>query len=178
MNRARSLRTYLTVMWLIGGLLSLLWVWQTSRPELILAWTTPTFVLMILSLLVIVSNSDQLSLRVRREIPVSRFKRALAFLFFNGAAGGLIWAAVIIVSTLLVTAGVLLAKNSWFPKSTPVSASDHGLLVSWTAVLAYVFAYLLTALLIQRKFLPKRSPKLAGLLAVLLASRLGHRCRA
>jgi hypothetical protein len=170
MNRARSLRTYLTVMWLIGGLLSLLWVWQTSRPELILSWTTPTFVLMILSLLVIVSNSDQLSLRVRREIPVSRFKRALAFLFFNGAAGGLIWAAVIIVSTLLMTAKVLLAKNPWFSKPTPVSASDHGLLVSWTAVLAYVFAYLLTALLIQRKFLPKRSPKLAGLLAVLLAS--------
>ena len=37
------------------------------------------------------------------------------------------------------------------------------------ATAAYAFAYALTALFIQRKFLARRPPKIAGLLAVLLA---------
>ena len=186
MNRARPVRIYITVMWLLGGILSLVWVGQTGNPEVILGWSTSTFLLMILSLLVVISNSDQLSLRVRRDIPVSPVKRALAFPFFNGAAGGLVWVVVIIAATFLVTTGVLSSDFSWspktpsvspsvlishasFPKPAPVLVSHTDALESWTAVLAYVFAYVLTALFIQRKFLPKHSPKLAGLLAVLLA---------
>ena len=169
MNRARPVRIYITVMWLLGGILSLVWVGQTGNPEVILGWSTSTFLLMILSLLVVISNSDQLSLRVQRDIPVSPVKRALAFPFFNGAAGGLVWAVAIIVMTFLVTATVLSSNFSPSPKPTTVLVSHTDALESWTAVLAYVFAYALTALFIQRKFLPKHSPKLAGLLAVLLA---------
>jgi len=42
--------------------------------------------MMILALLVTISNSDQLSQRVRRTIPQAQWKRVLAFVFFNGAA--------------------------------------------------------------------------------------------
>ena len=42
-------------------------------------------------LLVTISNADQLSRRVQRTIPKSSWKRPFAFLFFNGAAGGLVW---------------------------------------------------------------------------------------
>ena len=48
---------------------------------------------MMLALLVTISNSDQISLRVRRTIPQPGIKRVLAFVFFNGAAGGLVWVA-------------------------------------------------------------------------------------
>ena len=161
-NRALPMRIYLTVIWLLGGLLSFGWVVQTREAGWMFAWTYPTFVLMLLALLGTISNSDEISLRVRRTIPKSGPKRALAFVFFNGAAGGLLWVAVILAATYVATWKVTLL----FPKS--VTPSDEG--THWFAVTAaYAFAYALTALFIHRKFLSRRPPKLAGVLAVLLA---------
>jgi hypothetical protein len=161
-NRALPMRIYLTVIWLLGGLLSFGWVVQTGEAGRMFAWTYPTFVVMMFALLVTISNSDEISLRVRRTIPKSGLKRALAFVFFNGAAGGLLWAVLILVATYFVTKEVTLL----FPKSmTPSDEGRH-----WFATTtAYAFAYALAALFIHRKFLPKRPPKLAGVLAVLLA---------
>ena len=161
-NRALPVRIYLTVIWLLGGLLSFGWVAQTGEAGRMFAWTYPTFAVMMFALLVTISNSDELSLRVRRTIPKSGLKRALAFFFFNGAAGGLVWAAIILAATYFATREVLLV----FPKS--VVSADEG--NHWFATTtAYAFAYALTALFIHRKFLSRRPPKLAGLLAVLLA---------
>lgn len=160
-NRALPVRIYLTAIWLLGGLLSFSWVMQTGNAPWMLAWAYPTFVLMLLALLVTISNSDQISQRVRRTIPQSGLKRLPAFVFFNGAAGGLIWVAAILLATFLLTWRILLA----FPKSMIDSSATN-----WFATTtAYTFAYALTALFVHRKFLSKRPPKLAGLLAVLLA---------
>jgi hypothetical protein len=156
---------------LFGGLLSLAWSWQIKEPQVILTWTGCTFVLMALSLLVIISNADQLSLRIQRDIPVSRLKRCFAFVFYNGAAGGLVWVAIITALTFGITLGIVLYDDSWFPKSrTAYVSPPTGSITSCAAALAYAFDYALTGLLIQRKFFPKRPPKLAGLLAVLIAS--------
>jgi hypothetical protein len=161
-NRALPVRIYVTAIWLLGGILSFSWVTQTGEADRMFAWTYPTFVMMMLALLVTISNSDQISQRVRRTIPQSGLKRLLAFVFFNGAAGGLVWVAGILVTTYLLTARIMLA----FPKSvTAISESGHW----FTTTTAYAFAYALTALFIHRKFLSRRPPKLTGLLAVLLA---------
>lgn len=161
-NRALAARLYLTFIWLFGGLLSLGWVFQTGEAGRMLVWTYSTFVIMIFALLVTISNSDEISARVRRTIPQSAFKRPLAFVFFNGAAGGLIWAAAIFLATYFVTREILLL----FPKS--LSSPEEGR--HWFAVTtAYAFAYALTALFIHRTFLSKRPAKLVGVLAVLLA---------
>lgn len=171
MNRALPVRLYITAAWLFGGLLSLAWSWQIKEPQVILTWTGCTFVLMALSLLVIISNADQLSLRIQRDIPVSRLKRCFAFVFYNGAAGGLVWVAIITALTFGITLGIVLYDDSWFPKSrTAYVSPPTGSITSCAAALAYAFDYALTGLLIQRKFFPKRPPKLAGLLAVLIAS--------
>jgi len=161
-NRALPVRIYLTAIWLLGGLLGFCWVAQTGEAERMFAWTYPTFILMMFALLVNISNADQLSLRVRRIIPQSKLKRALAFVFFNGAAGGLVWVAAILAATFLLTREILFA----FPRTVSLSDADNHWFATTTA---YAFAYALTALFIQRKFLPRRPPKLAGLLAVLLA---------
>ena len=161
-NRALPVRIYVTAIWLLGGILSFCWVTQTGEADRMFAWTYPTFGMMMFALLVTISNSDQISQRVRHTIPKSGLKRALAFVFYNGAAGGLIWVASILVATYLLTAQIMLA----FPKSV-AAASEGG---HWFATTtAYAFAYSLTALFIHRRFLSKRPPKLAGLLAVLLA---------
>jgi hypothetical protein len=161
-NRALAVRLYLTLFWLLGGLLSFGWVFQTGEAARMLVWAYLTFVFMIFALLVTISNSDEISARVRRTIPQSAIKRPLAFIFFNGAAGGLIWAAAILIATYFVTREVILL----FPKS--LSSPETGR--HWFATTtAYAFAYALTALFLHRTFFPKRPPVFAGVLAVLLA---------
>jgi hypothetical protein len=163
-NRAWPVRIYLTGFWLLGGGAALFWVVQTGEADRLLAWAYPTLVIMLLALLVTISNSDALSLRVRRTIPASAVKRFFAFFFFNGAAGGLAWVAAI----LAVTYGTASAIISAFPTKGIGSASPSVGITSLT-IAAYAFDYTLTGLFIQRKFLPRRPPKLAGLLAILLA---------
>jgi hypothetical protein len=161
-NRALPVRLYVTGIWLLGALLGCAWVAKSGSPEDLLSWTYPALVLMLLSLLVTISNSDTLSPRVRRTIPTSRFKRALAFLFYNGAAGGLIWVAALVAATLVLTRAV----STLFPAVTTGTPADATRLA---AVSAYAFAFALTALFLHRAFLGRRPPKLAGLLAMLVA---------
>ena len=170
-NRARPVRLYITTVWLLGGLLDLNWIWQTKEVQLVAVWAVITAILMFFSLLVVISNADQLSQRVRRKIPPSPLKRAFAFLFFNGAAGGLVWVALISVLTLLATTEILSLGNVWFPKTVlrMTTEQENNLFTISSTTVAYAFAYALTALFLHRKFFPKRPPKLAGLLAVLLA---------
>ena len=162
-NRALTVRIYITIIWLLGGVLSMAWMVRTSRTEIIFIWAYITFALMIFSLLVTISNSDAISLRVRRDIPRSRLKRAVAFLFFNGAAGGLIWVALISGLTFFVA-------NIWLTGAAFSSADKVSFSEFYSTTMAYAFAYALMALFIHRKFLARRPPKLAGLLAVMLAA--------
>jgi hypothetical protein len=170
-NRAKPVRLYITIIWLLGGLLDLNWIWQTKEVQLIAIWAFITAILMFFSLLVVISNSDQLSMRVRRTIPPTRLKRAFAFLFFNGAAGGLVWVALISAFTLFATTEIFSLGNVWLPKAVLRMSADqqNTFFTTSSTTVAYAFAYALTALFLQRKFFPKRPPKLAGLLAVLLA---------
>ena len=160
-NRALPVRLYLTAFWLLGGVMSFIWVWQTGEADRMLVWTYPTLVLMILSLLVIISNSDQFSHRVRQAIPRSWLKRLPAFFVFNGAAGGLLWAGGIMAVTFFVTEVV----STLFPATGMPEDSRIG----FATMTAYAFAYALTALFIHRKFLSSRPPKITGLIAILLA---------
>jgi hypothetical protein len=161
-NRALPLRLYITAVWLLGGVLSFVWVVETGEADRMLAWEYPTFMMMMFALLVTISNSDHLSARVRRTIPQARLKRAFAFVYFNGAAGGLVWLATLLVATFVLTNQVML----FYPKSV-MGASDNEFWFATTT--AYAFAYGLTALFIHRNFLPKRPPKITGILAVMLA---------
>jgi hypothetical protein len=108
---------------------------------------------------------------VRRRIPAGGLKRGLAFLFFNGAAGGLVWAVLLLLITFAATAGVLTWSISAPSYVHSMSATDIGEFIRVSAiVIAYVLAYMLTGLFIQRKFLGNRPPKLAGLFAMLIAA--------
>jgi hypothetical protein len=167
-NRAWPVRLYITVVWLLSGVLDFIWVVQTGDDWRLIPWIYPTFILMMCSLLVTISNQDQLGLRVRRTIPASRSGRFFAFFFFNGAAGGLLWVAGILAATYLA-ARIAIAWTvtpGIHPVYVPGAESDY----HWYAVTAaYAFAYALTALFIQRTFFSKYPAKLAGLIAVMLA---------
>ncbi|HET7626166.1 MAG TPA: hypothetical protein VFM25_12965, partial [Verrucomicrobiae bacterium] len=89
-NRALPVRSYITVSWILGGLFGVYEAIAKSSGLWTLTWSRISYFILCASLVVIVSNHDELSVRVRRAIPQNPAKRALAFLFFNGAAGGLV----------------------------------------------------------------------------------------
>lgn len=162
-NRALPVRVYMTAVWIFGGLLAWGWAVKNSESDCLFFWFYPTFFGMLMALVVVVSNSDHLSLRVRRNIPAWPPFRGLAFLFFNGAAGGLLWVGGILAATLLVTELISRQlKTSMF--------SPRPEFLGFWAVVVYAFDYCLCAVFIHRKFFPKRPPKLTGLIATLLAA--------
>ena len=165
-NRALPVRIYVTTIWLLGLVTDFIWVVKTGDAERLAAWALPAFFLMIFALLVTISNADPLSLRVKRTIPTALVKRFCAFIFYNGAAGGILWVFVIFVLTYALSVTIentypALAYSSFF------FHAGNGVILTTAA---YIFAYCLTALFIHRRWLSRRPPKLAGLLAVLLAA--------
>jgi hypothetical protein len=173
-NRSLPLKSYITLVWFIGGLASVIFSVQYLNAAPLHAWLATTFAVMFASLVFVISNHDQLSHRVRRAIPFSRLKRALAFLFFNGAAGGLLWVFLLAATTLgavlyILDRSAVAPGVVWFaphPIMEPHEVREFMLTTS--AILCYAFAYALLALFIHRRFLSKRPPKIAGVLAVLL----------
>ena len=169
-NRALPLRAYLTSIWVLGLGLSLYWVWRVHDARLILPWAILTYFLMTAALIVAISSHDELSLRVRRDIPSTRARRALAFFFFNGAASGVVWVMLLMGVTLLIATWVLQIAPAWRPSITTMSSSDLDEFFKQTSgTVAYTLAYALTGLILHRRLFKGRSPRLAGILTVILA---------
>ena len=166
-NRALPIRIYLTVFWLLGGLLTWRWVAQTSEPGRMLLWTSLTFAIMVMALVVVISNSDQLSQRVRRAIPRFAWKRFFAFFFFNGAAGGLIWAAAIFVATYIATKVVQFE----FASTSPLTEDDWDRFV---ATSVYTFDYALTGAVPAPQISAAPSGQAHGVARHSVGRRLGH----
>jgi hypothetical protein len=172
-NRALPLRIYLTVIWLLGGGLSFYWVQHARDTRVLIPWAIVTGLLLVGALLLVVSSHDELSLRVRRRIPRSKWKRALAFLFFNGAAGGIIWIVILAGMTFSATLLVLFWGLDNTLGYTSVSTDEfHGSTTLSVAVSVYILAYALTALFIHRRWLGQRPPRLAGVLALMIPGLL------
>jgi hypothetical protein len=162
-NRALPVRVYVTVIWLLGGLLAAYWAWRNTDASIIFQWCDVCTGMLIGALVVTVSSKDQLSLRVRRKIPRSRPLRSLAFLFYNGAAGGLIWVALLLILTLVASIEFYLQ----FADITARSSQDFSTVQEvYPPMAAYALAYALTGLFIHRTFMPRRRPALAGVFAV------------
>jgi hypothetical protein len=167
-NRALPARVYVTLMWLLGGLLAIVWTWAQREPAFILVWSIPATFLLVASLAVTVSNDDRLSTRVLRTIPGGGLKRALAFLFYNGAAGGICWIGGLVALTYLTSVCVFgLSSGSHSGAST---SDITKFLEQYPPALGYVFAYALTGLFIQRRFFPRRAPKFAGCFAIIVCA--------
>jgi hypothetical protein len=164
-NRALAVRIYMTVVWLVGLAISLAWVMVQNEARLILPWAIVSFVVFSISLVVIVSNQDTLSVRVQRTIPERLPLRALAFLFYNGAAGGLLWAAVLLGATFVI---MWIVAGFSFYRGTVLSDDLYSLLYSSGAAVCYAFDYALVGLFLHRKFLGRRSARLAGIFAVMV----------
>ena len=104
-----------------------------------------------------IGQEDHLSVRVRRDIPRNPLRRAVAFLFFNGALGGLILSCLFSFGGLLI---IFSGLEAW-PMLTGSSSSTH----DWSEFCSgfimlglYLIAHALMSLWIHRTWLPTRNP--------------------
>ena len=170
-NREYPLRVYCVVMWALIGIESFIWAFARNQWEIFATgFLFISGLLGVLGVFYSIGLEDHLSVRVRREIPRHPLRRAVAFLFFNGALGG------IILCCLLAFGGLLIASASAWVWPTLAGGSAHG--TDWqevwqgfTVIGLYHIAYSLMALWVHRTWIPKRSalwPRLFVILIILI----------
>jgi hypothetical protein len=170
-NREYPLRVFCVVMWAVVGLEA--FIWALMENEWVIFSGGFLFISGLFGVLGIfysIGLEDHLSVRVRREIPRHPLRRAVAFLFFNGALGG------IILCCLLAFGGLFIASTSILVWPVLTGSSAHAsdwneALQGFTVIGLYHIAYSLMALWVHRTWIPKRSalwPRLFVILIILI----------
>ena len=168
-DRARPLRWYVTVAWLVGGVAAIGCAAYWDEGELVFAWPMASAVVLLPAMLIAASERDAFGPRQRRSVPRGFMRRLPSFTFSSGAAGGLLWAS------LLYAAAVASAYAAWGIGWGRAAVRDeetvHYLTLALTVLGLFVLGYCLLATLIRQLFLRTPSKQMAtgGIAAVLIA---------
>jgi hypothetical protein len=163
-NRALPSRLMLTALWAVSGGL----VWSFSRQlgheGPLWSWVLFTVPLLALYVVIAINEREHWTPRVARTIPRRWWLRVPAFLFYSGAAGGVLHALLLFALTGLTV--LLWCDGAWvvhgygpmgpIGRGTPYMRSF--LLVSFEVVamlFLYVYCYGLTAVALRRLLLPR-----------------------
>lgn len=147
-NRTMRLRIGMSAIWVVCGVITALWSWDMSRVEPTVAWLIASMLLFAFSLPIAVSERDRLTVRVARTVPRSIVLRIPAFLFYCGSGSGVLWIALTVAGSFLVT---------W----VLAVAIQHGRIPdpdAWKIVLGiclYIYVYCLTAAILTRTLLKR-----------------------
>jgi ABC-type transport system involved in multi-copper enzyme maturation permease subunit len=153
-NRALSVRLYTAMRCLLslgafGGI-----AYMIREPMPIYVWQWLTLGLAILQMTISISERDHWGPRVTRMIPRRGSLRCLAFVFYSGAAGGIIFSLLMVVLALVV--GPLLVEwlmSRW--RVPPGNEHWHHSLIMLIAAL-YSYAYAMLAVLCRRTLFAQR----------------------
>jgi len=167
-NRSLAFRRYFTVMWLIFGVEFLIWGWLEGVDEIAAVFLIVTTVVVIVGMMLGIGGRDDLSVRVRKQVPKNPFARFFTFFFFNGTLSSLLWLLGIWASTMILigTCNIL-----WIEFQGSSSFIDDDPLITYLCpclFILYSFAHALLAIWFQRRWMPRRSPHLASLLFILI----------
>lgn len=102
MNRSFPVRLTIAGLWLAWGLVAVCVSYVNSDPDWLTAWAIPSLIALGFLFIAVISESDQPGNRMLRTIPRRPLLRALAFLFYNGPAGGILVCALLALLTLTV----------------------------------------------------------------------------
>ncbi len=162
-NRAFPVRLYALGAWLASGLAVGYACFEHGARDVVKAWLSLAFLGLAFSLLPAICARDRPSLRVRDQVPRSPVARAGAFFLFSGSANGVAWSIVMIAATAV--AGEVFARQL----TGSVRETSHQLL----GFCAYVLAYALLAVLLQRGWLGRWvKPAQTWILALVLMATL------
>jgi hypothetical protein len=131
-------------------------------------WLWSASILLSLGLLIAVNEREKWGPRVARTIPRRWWLRPIAFLFFSGAAGGVLWASLSCAGYWLVLPLLKAGLLPSVPRTEAVENVQISLRVT-TALFAYTYCYALTAVFL-RNVLFKIQPVYTWVLALALAA--------
>jgi hypothetical protein len=114
-NRMLRVRLYETGVWLAWGIVAVVATLTRVADVAVFIWAHVSVFALSLYLFTAVSERTAWGPRVRRHIPRLLPARVLAFLFYSGAAGGLVWACLLALATLAVLAGTRTAFGPSYP---------------------------------------------------------------
>jgi len=163
-NRTLRVRIYLTIAWLVSGVLAAAWADELGFDEPMALWGYGWWGFLACCMIVAVSERTSWGPRITRTIPANPLLRAGAFVLYTGAAGGVTWVVIMI----LLTAAALGSGMGGMTTMTwgPGIREDVEILMGLTF---FAFAYSMTAALLRRyvlrRILPERH---TGALAALL----------
>ncbi|PYQ30140.1 MAG: hypothetical protein DMF56_10495 [Acidobacteria bacterium] len=160
-NRALAIRVMLAVMWAISLGAAALATLAMARDELLRLWAVYFITLISLVLLSASGERESWAPRVARTIPNNPLRRVLAFLFYSGNAGGVLWSILFYAATIVSYnfIEVLVAGAGRFSIDITRALVDAALCV---------LAYTLTATLIRRKLLSRIPPRVTWAIALSL----------
>jgi hypothetical protein len=168
-NRALRVRLYKTFLW---ALMACVLGWLAYRfkvPAFIYIWMGVMTFLFCLQVVVSINERERWGARVARAIPHSPAARLVAFLFYSGSAGGVLFGMTMLGLTVAAGSAAQWAWADRWPPYWPVHPAHVALVTGVIGLYTYCFA--LSAVLLRRVLFGE---KLKGLftwvLAVILVS--------
>jgi hypothetical protein len=184
-NRALPVRIYSLLVWMASLALVVIETpyWTASMPQLPLnLWTVLMTMLACLTFVIAIGERRHFSPRLTRTIPRWGIFRRLAFLFYSGAAGGVLFSMLLMLLTIAAaaTAGYWAPENAaaWIWRGGPpvhvgapklrIDEELQALLIACALGFVYTLAYGMTAVFLHSHAL-RRVPTLATpLIAIIL----------
>ncbi len=161
-NRSQPCRMMLTgliVAWLLTGRAMVAWNWDDT-------WLVGPFVAVLLLMLTGFAcgflSGDELSRRVRADMPRPAWRRATALLFYNGILPTLLWTALVMI---VLTAWMLYQASQSPTTSGSFLGTDLETLKRWGIFCGYLLVYGLLARWVTAG-VHRRFPRAAGLPAL------------
>jgi hypothetical protein len=169
-NRMLVPRLYITGCWaILGGVLAF-WSYAQSSFGPIIAWAFVSGITFTILTVTSLGERDAWTIRVRRTIPRNRLLQAIAFLFYTGSAGGIIWATLMFALTMSVVSFIspIAGKGGYFGGAAFLHECDD-----LPTIFLYVLCYSLTVAffrsILLRNLSTQTLPVFAAFLGVVLA---------
>lgn len=146
-NRALPVRLMLFAVWLGSLTVALISDHVTKSIWGVSLWAWANTILFCVQIVIAINERDRWAPRVARTIPRSGLLRMLAFLFYSGAGGGVVFAVLILIVTWFIDFQVEFSSG--------ISVNRYGRQSPGLLVL-YTLCYSLTAVFIGRVLLGAR----------------------
>jgi hypothetical protein len=178
-NRALPVRIFALLLWGASLVLTIVEAAYMGGPFTLLPiqiWTSVMTMFACLNLAIAIGERRNFSPRLMRTIPRWGIFRRLAFLFYSGAAGGVLFATLMMAMTLVaaVTLGYWLPGSDiwdWVGiagNTSPQADEFFMVLAVCTIGFLYTFAYALTAVFLRSHVLRQLPTVMTPLVAIVL----------
>lgn len=154
-NRAMPVRITMVGVWLLSGIATALWA--TQEPEIIWIWLIFCGIGWGAAMLIAACERDEWGPRVARTIPRNPLGRIVALLFYSGSVGGLLFAWVMLLSSIgaaWIMQELFARPGRFYNDWNFGSAAEIALALGF-----YGYAYAMAGVVLQRAALRKVLPR-------------------